>query len=313
MAETLNSYRMGVVYPMIHRAHGRMRINVLRARLVVVCAVGVIASSGCSRETDQSSAAEPAGVRQYQDVSLEHLVKNPRAFDEAWVRVRGVADLQFEGISLRQDAQSERGAAQGVSLHLDWPLPASVQGLEATLVIVEARFDADERGHEGMFPGTLTDVRAIWQPNHEATAFVPNHQTRADALEQLEYNTAWVQLGFIDYSGQLKTGDGSTVPVSLPRAGDRLRVSRRMRLHIVDYPKSGEARRMEAPIVRPAEDETRLWIAAGTLVQVDEVRVAPEPAQFAWARLSPIARAYGGGARPEPPPPPPPVPLDRVE
>lgn len=306
---------MGVMHtPMIERAHVSASVNFcsLRARVFVLCAVGVVASVGCSRETDRNHDAAAAGVRQYQDVSLEHLVRNPHGFDEAWVRVRGVADMQFEGTSLRQDPNSSEHARQAVWLHLGWPLPASVKALDANPIIVDARFDADERGHAGMFQGMLTDIRAIWRPGHEAEAYTPNYQTRSDALEQLEFKTAWVQLGFIDYSGQLKTADGSTVPVSVPRAGDRLRLSRRMRLHIVDYAKSGEARRMEAPIVQPAEDETRLWIAPGTLVQVDEVRVAPEPAQFVWARLSPIARASGGGARPEPPPPPPPPPSSAV-
>jgi hypothetical protein len=192
-----------------------------------------------------------------------------------------------------------------------------LQALDATLVVVEARFDADERGHGGQFPGTLTDVRALWRPGHESEAFVLNYETRSDALEQLKFKTAWVFLGFLDAEGLLSPGDGSTVPLSMPQKGDRLRVSRRLRLHIVDYGKSGEARRMEAPFMQSTDDGTRLWIAPGTLVQVEEVRVSPKPEQSVWARLSPVPRLRGAYDYPTPyfptphPPPPPPPAKDR--
>lgn len=271
-------------------------------------AIGFLAGVGCTRDPEPSSTA--TATRHFQEVSVEQLAKHPWEFDEARVRVRGIADLQFEGTSLHQEPPSTRYARHAVSLHLGWPLPPDLRAMDGKTIVVEGRFDADERGHEGMYAGALADVRALWQIGDEHEPLRLNYETRSDALEQLEFRTAWAVVGFLDPDGELQLGDGSTVATSIPRAGDRLRPTRRLRLQIKDYGVTGEALRLEVPTDQNDQDLTRLWLAAGTLVQVEEVRVGTEPARFVWVRLSPVP-VSSDLIEPVPTPPPPPAPPKR--
>jgi hypothetical protein len=275
----------------VHRA-----VTVWNNRGVGICRqilalVVTVACLGCTSTRAPEPVQHSPASRHYDDVSLFDLVRYPRAFDGDWVRVQGVAQVQFENTSLSVDARSDQGPERAVWLHLGWPLPSAVAALDASVVVVEARFDANERGHAGMFQGMLTDVRAVWRPEREAEAYAPRYETRIDALEQLEHKTGWVWLGVVDEEGRVDAGDGSTATL-VPARGDRLRVPRRMRIHIADYATTGEARRAELPSTGSG-DATRLWIAPGTLAIVDDVRVAASPPNEVWARLSPVSRTPG--------------------
>ena len=102
-----------------------------------------------------------------------------------------------------------------------------------------------------------------------------NRETRPDALEQLAFKTGWVLLGILDEDGRVDAADGST-PGHLPDVGARMRLCRNSALYIVAYATDGEARRMEAPTDATRDSRTRLAVAAGTLVHVDEIHVSEE-------------------------------------
>ena len=255
-----------------------------RSVLVVVwIAVGL----GCAA-ADRASAPAPTeravGARHYHDVSLSELMQYPRAFDGDWVRVEGLAQLQFELTALSIDAQPDPNHSRALWLQLGWPISPSLSLLNASRVVVEARFDATERGHAGLFRGALVDIRAMWQPGREADAFEPRYETRVDALDQLEHKTGWVWLGIFEEGGRVYAGDGTTA-TPIPSRGDRIRTSRRMRIYLLDFGTTGEARRAEPPTTAN-EDATRFWIAPGARAVVEQVHISATPAREVWARLS---------------------------
>jgi hypothetical protein len=261
------------------------------AYLVFGCAA--LAASLACRASSKPPAVTPAPVgRQYHDVSVADLLEHPAWFDGDWVRVRGFARMEFEGTSLWVEPPAAWGTGKMgcVWLSLGWPLPAAALRLSGLPVIVEARFDASGRGHMGLFAGGLRDVRAIWRRGDEDHAYVTNYETRSDALEQLQFKTGWVLLAWRT-AGRLEAADGSSAAVCLPSVGDRIRLSSPRRIYIAGASSTGEARRMEAPQRDLApEDETRFWIAAGTLVRVEEIRDYGDPGTV-WARLS-VAQSH---------------------
>jgi hypothetical protein len=256
----------------------------------VAYTMAVLICAGCSATRPRSIALSPSIGRHYDEVSLDELLQHPRRFDGDWVRVRGIASLRYEGTSLwigRVGGTDARDYGRSVWLSVGWPLPASVLAFNGTTVIVEARFNANEHGHMGLYPGTLGDIRAMWQPGRESAAYVLNRETRPDALEQLEFKTGWVLLGILDEDGRVDAADGSS-PGHLPDVGARMRLCRNSALYIVAYARDGEARRMEAPTDATLDSRTRLAVAAGTLVHVDEIHVSEETEKV-WARISPPA------------------------
>jgi hypothetical protein len=82
----------------------------------------------------------------------------------------------------------------------------------------------------------------------------------------------------------------SRAPI-LPTIGERIRLTTRSRVVIVDYAKLGESRALEAPAgpsLSP-NDWTEIWLQTGTVVQVQDVqRVSPLGDRiFVWARVTP--------------------------
>jgi hypothetical protein len=248
----------------------------------------VFASLGC--DAPRSSQA-PVQDPRYVDTSLAAVAESPRHFDQFHLRVRGVCQLQFEGNTLWVSSESRSAGRLDQAFWLDvgWPVSDTLAAFNGHEVLVETRFDANRTGHMGCCRGTLTDIRAIWRPGFETAAVILRHETRADALDQLEFKTGWVYLGHLEGTGHwygvpsfqlYLAANPSARPSSqaLPERGDYIRLTERSRIHILDYATAGEQRRLEPLFFRglPAQaDETRLWLPAGVVVRVEDVNVRP--------------------------------------
>jgi hypothetical protein len=273
--------------------------------LMLLRVLGIVLLSlsypACSRART-GSIEDPS----YSDTTLGRLTKSPGDYDQFHVRVRGVGQIQFEGTTLwvSDDSRSTGRFDGAVWLDVGRPVSDSVAAFNGQEVIVEGRFDASGKGHMGCCQGTLTDIRAIWQPGLESSAFVPHYETRADALDQLEFKTGWVFLGELADdnrwlslpSFQLVPDSSDTRTTSLrpPHPGDRIRLTERLRIHIIDYATAGEQHRLESPMSRgprDPSDETRLWLPAGAFVQVEELDM-PRAGELRsiLARVAPIAQ-----------------------
>ncbi len=247
----------------------------------------------------------------YRDIDLAKIAQSPQEYDQMLVRVHGVCQIQFEGnvLWVGSDPRGANLLDQAVWLDVGWPVSDDLKAMTGTDVIVEARFDANSHGHMGCCRGTLTDIRAIWRPGFDSSAHVSNYETRVDALEQLKFKTGWIMLGTRGkrgYGVQMINGwiqtwfefivqPGARSPKRIPKSGDRIRLTGRQRIHILDYAVSDERRRLESPMAdgrnRQQRDETRLWLASGSAVQVADVRVAwAGPMAVVWARVVPLTQ-----------------------
>jgi hypothetical protein len=131
----------------------------------VICAAILLMACTSEEPLPPVHASEP------KDVSLVQLVANPSEWHGKLVRVIGFCHLEFEGDVLylhRQDFE-QAILKNGVWLELPATGPGSHQDLSDQYVLVEAVFDADDRGHLGANSGALKSVRRIerWPSRRE--------------------------------------------------------------------------------------------------------------------------------------------------
>ncbi len=133
------------------------------------------------------SAAQIEDTR-YREVSLADVVRAPRDFDEALVRVRGLCNLHFESTVLSAVPQGPASSeiSEWLWLEVGWPLSEKLTAMNGEVVVVEARLDADMHGHMGVSRATLRDIRAIWRPGYESEAYILNHETRTRCSATVE-------------------------------------------------------------------------------------------------------------------------------
>jgi hypothetical protein len=134
-------------------------------RVALLCAAAL--SLACRAE----EALPPVHASEPKDVSLLAVIANPTEYHGKLLRVIGFCRLEFEGNALylhREDF--ERGIAKNaVWLNVGWPVPENRRNLSDEYVLVEAVFDAEERGHMGAFSGMLKEIRRMerWPPREE--------------------------------------------------------------------------------------------------------------------------------------------------
>lgn len=140
--------------------------------LTLVCAVGSVActqrdrvngggqpSSALSLDSLRCDAVSEARGCVLYGVSLYELIANPALFHGKRVRVIGFAHFEFEGNALYAHREDwERGIlSNGIWMNP----PAGMDSLSNDYVIVEARFNATQRGHMGMWSGSLDSVTRL--------------------------------------------------------------------------------------------------------------------------------------------------------
>jgi hypothetical protein len=105
------------------------------------------------------------------DVSLIQVIANPETFDGKLVRVIGFLRLEFEGNALyfhREDY--ENGLLRnGIWVEATPEITRDRKTLNMNYVLLEGVFNAKDRGHMGMWSGSIRQIRRteIWREgNH---------------------------------------------------------------------------------------------------------------------------------------------------
>jgi|SRR5208283_3950483 len=112
--------------------------------------------------------AVPLKAQQPTDATLVQLIANPDKFDGKLIRVIGFLRLEFEGNVLYLHREDYENAILGDGIWVD--VTPAIMKQSATLnmnyVLLEGVFSSGERGHRGMWRGTIKQIRyaQLWTP-----------------------------------------------------------------------------------------------------------------------------------------------------
>lgn len=97
--------------------------------------------------------------------SIIQVIANPKDFDGKVVRFEGVTNIEFEGngIYLSKEHWNARVTSFGIWMDLNDELTKSKRWLNGKYCIVEGTFHANDRGHMGLFMGSLSDITMFHQ------------------------------------------------------------------------------------------------------------------------------------------------------
>jgi hypothetical protein len=113
----------------------------------------------------------PIQAQEPTNVTLVRLIANPEKFDGKLIRVIGFLRLEFEGNVLYLHREDYENAILGDGIWVD--VTPSMEKQRATLnmkyVLLEGIFSAGDKGHMGMWSGTIKRVRRaqLWRPLKE--------------------------------------------------------------------------------------------------------------------------------------------------
>jgi hypothetical protein len=126
---------------------------------------------GCSSSPQVSNAYSPlyatpgeplciAARGEACSVSLVSLVANPAQYAGKKVQVIGFATLEFEGnaVYLSKEAAEIGDTESAVWLDVDGLSVPNPEKLNRSYVVLAGTFDAENRGHIGMFAGTIKSI-----------------------------------------------------------------------------------------------------------------------------------------------------------
>jgi hypothetical protein len=104
-----------------------------------------------------ASAAEPINV------SMIQLIADPQRFDGQNIRVIGFMRLEFEGnaVYLHREDYERAVLQNGVWIELTDPQIKTSAKLNNGYVIIEGTFSAKERGHLGIWSGSIQKVSRL--------------------------------------------------------------------------------------------------------------------------------------------------------
>jgi len=93
-------------------------------------------------------------------VSLTRLIVEPEEYDGQVVHVIGFLNIEFEGDALYASEDAYRGSMVNDRIWVDIPsgITNRREMFQHRYVLLKGTFDANDRGHMGMFSGTLRDV-----------------------------------------------------------------------------------------------------------------------------------------------------------
>jgi len=127
-----------------------------------LCALLLLLVAGCATsQLPYRNWGSPGAV---SDVSLVQLIGNPEQFEGKPVRVVGAFRLEFEGnaVCLHADDVRARISKNCLWISLDYKKLASTEEVLSSLnghyVLLEGTFTAKQRGHFGMYSGSLEGV-----------------------------------------------------------------------------------------------------------------------------------------------------------
>ena len=93
-------------------------------------------------------------------VSLVQLIASPEKFDGKSVIIEGVINLEFEGnaVYMTKEHWKHSGYSFGIWLEADDKLARGWRWANGLYCVLKGTFKADDRGHMGLWMGSLTDV-----------------------------------------------------------------------------------------------------------------------------------------------------------
>jgi len=104
------------------------------------------------------SAPEPANVT---NVTLVQLIANPEKFDGKLVSVIGFLRLEFEGnvLYLHREDYDHAILGDGIWVDVTPEMTKHKESLQMHYVLLVGIFDSKDRGHMGMWSGSLTKIQ----------------------------------------------------------------------------------------------------------------------------------------------------------
>lgn len=142
------------------------------SRAITVVVTGI--ATGCRSSSQTSNAYSPLFAPAGEpmcwadqgtgcQVSMISLVANPASFAGKSVQVVGFAILEFEGnaIYVSREAAEVRDTASAIFLDIEGLKISNPEKLNRQYVRVAGTFDAQNRGHIGMFSGTLKSISRL--------------------------------------------------------------------------------------------------------------------------------------------------------
>lgn len=116
------------------------------------------------------------------DVSIVQLIATPERFDGKMIRVIGFLHLEFEGnaLYLHETDFCHSISANAVWVAVGWPPKDEQMARSNSYVLLEGRFDAQSKGHFGMFSGSIRDVSRLngWNVDAESRRCDPRLYNR---------------------------------------------------------------------------------------------------------------------------------------
>jgi hypothetical protein len=102
--------------------------------------------------------------------SVIHLIQHPSDYHGKKVRLMGFCVVEFEGKAIYVSEEDHRTAVTKNAIWLEVALSAENRALSGKVDLVEGTFDADSKGHLGMYSGTVREVERfeVWSDPHPA-------------------------------------------------------------------------------------------------------------------------------------------------
>src|SRR6478736_10552881 len=99
----------------------------------------------------------PIMVPEPTDVTLVQLIANPEKFDERLIRVIGFLRLAFEGdvLYLHREDYENAILGNGIWVSVTPDIRKQQAALNMNYVLLEGTFSSRDRGHMGMWSGTI--------------------------------------------------------------------------------------------------------------------------------------------------------------
>lgn len=104
-----------------------------------------------------------AHATEIRDVSMIQLIANPQQYDGSPIRLIAFLDLEFEGnaLYLHREDYEKSNSVNAIWISLTDQQGYSSKKLSGGYVLVEGIFRAKERGHFGMFAGSIDRITRI--------------------------------------------------------------------------------------------------------------------------------------------------------
>jgi hypothetical protein len=104
-----------------------------------------------------------------KDVSMIQLIANPQQYDGKPIRVMAFLNLEFEGnaLYLHREDFDKSILANAVWISLDDQQIRTSKKFSGGYVLVEGVFNAKDRGHLGIFSGSIQQITRIQSWEHK--------------------------------------------------------------------------------------------------------------------------------------------------